>query len=82
VTMRFSEPVTGVDRGTLTLTTASGTAVPATVRYDAAGRTATLDPTPTLKAGTRYRVALTTGIRDAAGNRLAATAWTFTTGSR
>jgi hypothetical protein len=82
VTVGFSEPVTGVGRATLTLSTGNGAAVAATVRYDGASGTATLDPTPTLKAGTRYRVTLTTGIRDAAGNRLAATTWTFTTGSR
>jgi hypothetical protein len=82
VTVVFSEPVTGVGRTTLTLSTGNGATVPATVRYDATGRTATLDPTPTLKSRTRYRVALTTGVRDAAGNRLAATSWTFTTGTR
>ena len=36
----------------------------------------------TLAAGQRYSVTLTDGITDAAGNRLAAATWSFTTGSR
>jgi hypothetical protein len=40
---------------------------------------ATLNPNPTLVAGHRYRIALTDGIRDAAGNRLAGTSSNFTT---
>ena len=56
--------------------------VPAAVRYDAASRTATIDPSAALKARTRYTVSLTDGITDAAGNRLAATSWSFTTAAK
>jgi hypothetical protein len=86
-TARFSEPM---DPATITtssvgLATASGTAVPATVSYDAATRTATLTPTAALAFGTQYRVTVEGGptdprVKDVAGNALAAdTTWTFTT---
>ncbi|GER23390.1 hypothetical protein NCCP1664_18860 [Zafaria cholistanensis] len=80
ITAAFNEPVTGVDGATMTLTpSAGGDAVEATVGYDAATRTATLNPNDNLAAGTQYTVRLTGGIRDEGGNALAATEWTFTT---
>ena len=45
-------------------------AVSATVRYDATTRTVTIDPAAKLKAGTSYRVVVTTGVKDLAGNAL------------
>ena len=50
--------------------------------YDAGTRVATLNPTARLAANTRYTVSLFGGasaIRDAAGNPLAFTTWTFVT---
>ena len=85
ITVTFSENVTGVSGTTLTLKNAAGTTIPATVTYSATTRIATLDPTATLPADIRYTVALTgsaTAIRDAAGNPLASTSWTFLTGPR
>jgi hypothetical protein len=67
------------------LTNPAGTAVAATVSYNATTRVATLNPTTNLAADTRYTAALTggaTAIRDLAGNALASTSWTFLTGPR
>jgi Bacterial Ig-like domain len=78
VTVGFSEPVTGIDSSTFTLTGPGGP-VPATVSYDAALEVATVLPSAPLAAGTAYTVALTGSVSDAAGNRLTPTSWTFTT---
>ena len=83
VTATFSEAVTGVSGTTFTLRNAAGTAVSGTVTYNATTRVATLDPTATLAADTRYTATLTggaTAIRDAGSNALTTTSWTFTTG--
>jgi methionine-rich copper-binding protein CopC len=83
VTATFSEAVTGVSGTTFTLRNAAGTAVAGTVSYNATTRVATLNPTASLVADTRYTATLTGGaaaIRDAGGNTLATTTWTFTTG--
>jgi hypothetical protein len=83
VTATFSEAVTGVSGTTFTLRDAAGTAVAGTVAYNATTRVATLNPTATLVADTRYTATLTggaTAVRDAGGNTLATTSWTFTTG--
>jgi hypothetical protein len=84
VTATFGEPVAGVDGTTVRLVKAGTTTpVAAAVTYDPATRVVTLNPTATaLAADTRYTVTLTGGIRDAAGNALAVTSWTFTTGPR
>jgi methionine-rich copper-binding protein CopC len=79
VTATFSETVNGVNASTVRLTDKRGSAVAATVTYSDATRTATLDPTASLKANTNYRVTLTNGITDLASNRLGAVTWTFRT---
>jgi hypothetical protein len=81
VTARFSEPLDAatVTGATFTLTPAGGpTPVPAVVTLDAAGDTATLDPSGDLAAGTTY-TARVSGVRDLAGNPAADRTWTFTT---
>ena len=93
VTATFSEAVTGVSATTFTVKDPAGTAVPATVTYNATTRVATLNPTAALAADTTYTAALTGGssaIRDVANNPLtnnpsekeplATTSWNFTTG--
>ena len=85
-TVTFSEPI---NPATVTTTTVSlvvqGTTTPlaATVTYDAATRTATLDPTPALAASTAYTVTVrggSSGVKDLAGVALVADrSWTFTT---
>jgi hypothetical protein len=78
VTATFSEAVANVSTSTFTLR--RGTAqVAASVSYDAASRTATLDPSADLLASAVYTATLTNGIADLAGNPLAPLSWTFTT---
>jgi Ca2+-binding RTX toxin-like protein len=80
LTATFSEAVTGVTGTNFRLT--QGTpAVPvaAAVSYNPLTRVATLNPNATLTADRVYTVTLT-GIRDAAGNTMATTTWSFTTG--
>ncbi|HEU5098809.1 MAG TPA: Ig-like domain-containing protein [Roseiflexaceae bacterium] len=80
VSATFSEPIdsatlTGL---TFTLTSANG-AVAATVVYQSATRTATLQPHAPLPAGMTYSVRIA-GVRDLAGNELAdAATWSFST---
>ena len=65
--------------------TVTGALVTASVRYDAATRTATLTPSTALQASTGYTATLRGGaaeprIKDTAGNALAASqSWSFTT---
>ena len=81
VAATFNEPVSGVSTGSFVLwNTVTGQVVSATVVYDAATRTARLTPSAPLAPRTKYKVELTGRIRDAAGNALAYTSWTFTTG--
>jgi hypothetical protein len=87
VTATFSEAVTGTSATTFTLRTApatgTGTAVAAVVTYNATTRVATLNPNATLAANTRFTATLIGGaaaIRDAGGNPIATTSWSFTTG--
>lgn len=58
--------------------------IAATVMYDPTTRTATLKPSTPLRAATTYRATIrggSTGVKDAAGNALAADrSWSFTTG--
>jgi methionine-rich copper-binding protein CopC len=63
---------------TFTLKDSSGTAVPSTVSYDSTSQTATLTPKSELGAGTY--TATISGVKDAAGNVIAApVTWTFST---
>ncbi|MFE4836908.1 peroxidase family protein [Arthrobacter sp. NPDC056691] len=82
VTVRYSEPVTNVSTGTVVLRRGglTGPVVTATVTYNAATRTATLNPSATLAANTTYTMA-TSAVRDLAGNPLAFRSWTFRTGA-
>lgn len=73
------DPAT-IDGQTFTLEGPGGAAVPATVTYDGATRTATLAPSAALQASTAYTGRLSTGIRNTRGTALpAAVTWSFTT---
>ena len=76
----FDEPVQGISGSSFTLKQGT-TSVPAQVSYDAATRTALLNPTSDLVPDTTYTVALTSAIRDLAAqpNALAPLGWSFTT---
>ena len=84
VTATFSADMnqTTVNGSTFTLKQGT-TAVPAVVTYNAATRTATLDPTADLQAGLVYTATLVrgaSGVQDTSGNTLAsAKTWSFTT---
>ncbi len=54
----------------------TGAVVPAARRYDAIKHVTTLNPSSALRSG-RYTVTLTSGMKDAAGNPLAKTTWSF-----
>jgi hypothetical protein len=82
----FSEDVdpATISSATFTLAPAGGGgAIAATVTYDGASRTATLDPSESLAAGTTYAATVAggaAGVKDVAGNALAAdVSWSFTT---
>jgi len=82
-TATFSENVTGVSPTSFTLRkTTTGAIVGATVSYNAATHVATLNPTATLLAGTRYTATLSGSIIDADGNPITAMSWSFVTGPR
>jgi hypothetical protein len=78
VTATFSEPVTGTGTATFVLRL-GGKVVPAAVSYNAGTRVVTLNPTAPLAVGRTYTATLS-GIRDVAGNTMAPTAWSFTSG--
>lgn len=79
----FSENVTGLSPTSFTLRkTSTGASVRATVSYNASTHVATLNPTATLAPGTRYTARLTSSIKDADGNPITASSWSFVTGPR
>jgi hypothetical protein len=81
ITVMFSEdmdPLT-ITNATFTLD-ASGVAVSGSVVY--ANKTATFTPSANLATGTNYTATITTGVKDLAGNALAANiVWSFATGA-
>jgi hypothetical protein len=84
VTGTFSEAMNAASISSSTFTlTAAGTTVGAPVTYNSTNRVATLDPGLELAASTTYTATIksgTSGVKDVAGNALAADkTWTFTT---
>lgn len=82
VTATFSEPVdpATVNASNFQLQAGSNPPVSATISYDASTRTARLTPSTLLAASTTYTARILTGIKDSAGNALAAPyTWSFTT---
>lgn len=79
ITVRFSEPVDGIAPATMQLRDPAGQVVTASVSFDPEFRTATLVPNDFLTPDTRYRVTLSSAIRDWSGNRLQGSSWTFRT---
>lgn len=73
------DPLT-ITNTTFTVTGPNSTPVPGTVTYF--GLVATFTPTSNLAISTAYTATVTTGVKDLAGNALAANyAWSFTTGA-
>jgi len=83
VTAIFSEPMNASTIGgtTFTLkTTSGGVPVAGSVSYSAGTNTATFTPTLALATNTVYTATITTGVKDTAGNAMAANkVWAFTT---
>jgi methionine-rich copper-binding protein CopC len=84
-TATFSEAlnaatVTGTTMTIRVGTTVAGALIPSLVTYNPGTQVATINPNASLLNDTVYTVRLTNGIQDVAGNALAATQWTFTTG--
>jgi hypothetical protein len=83
VTATFSEAMdaTTISGTTFTLkTTIGGTPVAGTVTYDGPSKTATFTPSSPLANNTGYTATITTGVKDVAGNAMAASkVFAFTT---
>jgi len=82
VSSTFNEVLTAstLTTSTFVLRDEVGNIVPSTVSYNASTLTATLTPSSPLTFSTPYIATLTTGIKDLAGNALAANyTWPFTT---
>ena len=81
LTVTFSEAVQGVGATTVVVRNAgSGAVVPAAVTRDGSTNRWVVNPGSTLSSRTRFTVTVTGGVRDLAGNPLATTSWSFTTG--
>ncbi len=78
VTADFSEGVTGVGPSTFQLRDAGGALIASSVSY--ASSRATLRPSVPLAGESSYTASLSSGIKDAVGNALTPTSWSFTTG--
>ena len=77
LTATFSEEI---DPATLTATSFTVAGITGTTSYNAATRTATFTPSAPLANNTSYTATITTGVKDVAGNVMAAAkTWSFTT---
>jgi hypothetical protein len=73
---KFSERVRNVNSTTMKLfQVGHATALPAVVKLSTDGKTAVLNPNSNLLHGKSYVIKLSSGIKDVAGNALAATKW-------
>jgi Bacterial Ig-like domain len=85
ITVTFNEAMTAstITTSTIQLRDPANNLIAGVVSYNSTTRVATLNPTPTLAASTVYTARVlggATGVKDAAGNALAAdSVWTFTT---
>ena len=77
VLVTFDQPVTGVGVNSFRLADVYGLQVPGRVTYNASTRTARFTPHAPLESGMRYRISLTSGIRNGLGARMDATSWRF-----
>jgi len=83
ISATFSEPLSAATVGLSTFklaNSATGVQVAGAITYS--GTTATFTPSSALATSTAYTATVTTGVKDAAGNALAANyTWSFTTGN-
>jgi hypothetical protein len=83
VNATFDEPMDAstINLATFTLTGPGSTIVAGKVSYDVPFNIATFTPTSPLASSTTYTATISNGAKDLAGNALASTSWTFTTGT-
>ncbi len=83
VNATFDEPMDAstINLATFTLTGPGSTVVAGKVSYDVPFNIATFTPTSPLASSTTYTATISNGAKDLAGNALASTSWTFTTGT-
>lgn len=82
ITVTFNEPIDPATLNTHTFTLMKDGATPVTGNVTCVGTTAQFRPEGNLSAGASYSATVTTGVKDLAGNALAANvSWGFTTGS-
>lgn len=82
ITAAFSEAmlISSIDASNFTVSGPGTVAIAGTVNYDSAARVAQFIPDDALVPDTGYTATVTTGVRDLAGNALAADhSWSFTT---
>ena len=79
ISLSLSEPVTGIDGGSLSLRDVAGSVLSATVAYDASAGLVTILPDAPLSLSATYSVVAGDGIVDAAGRPLAPITWSFST---
>jgi hypothetical protein len=78
VQVAFDQPVTGLSTSTFMLADVYGLQVPGSISYNSNTDTARFTPDAPLESGMRYRVSLTSGIRNGLGTRMDAISWRFT----
>jgi hypothetical protein len=78
VRVTFDQAVAGVSPSSFRLADAYGLRVLGSVTYSRDTKTARFIPAAPLEAGMRYKVTLTSGIRNGLGARMSATSWAFT----
>jgi Bacterial Ig-like domain len=80
ITMTFNEPIDSATVNSQTFTVMEGGTTPVTGSITSVGTTALFRPTGNLLEGASYTATVTTGVKDLAGNALAANyTWDFTT---
>lgn len=83
IVVYFNEALTAstITATSFLVTGPGSTVVTGTISYDATNHSVTFDPDLDLATGTTFTVRITTDVKDAAGNPMAADyVWTFTTG--
>ena len=81
ITVRFDRPMDGstMVEGNIGLTVLGRFTVPTQIAYQPEQQTVTIDPDQPLVGGQLYTVALSEGVKDENGIRLAPASWAFTT---
>jgi len=79
ISATFSEDIAPSSINAASVTLSGAASVAASVSYDVASRTVTLNPSVDLSPSSSYTIHLTSAITDLFGNQLAPVTWSFTT---